>query len=299
MRIASLLPSATDALHALGLMGTLAGRSHACDAPGSAELPVLTSPGPTSTGSGSLYRPDTDALLALAPDVVLTDGDADDIEMVRLTAERCGARVVELSPTTVEGVLDDLLTIADAAGEPGVATGVLGSLRERLWRAQEHVNPYASDAGVVGFMEWTDPIRVAGHWTVQMIERAGGTHPWNETAPRRESGAAAGPQQGERVAGRSIAVTEEVFAAFNPRHIVIAPRGRSLAQARAEAGTLLTKPWFAGLEAVRDGRVAVVEGNRSFHRPGPTLVDAFEFLVGYLNGRPELIPADFLWQPLR
>ena len=30
-------------------------------------------------------------------------------------------------------------------------------------------------------------------------------------------------------------------------------------------------------------------------RPGPRLVDALEFLVGLLNDKPELIPADFPW----
>jgi iron complex transport system substrate-binding protein len=32
-----------------------------------------------------------------------------------------------------------------------------------------------------------------------------------------------------------------------------------------------------------------------FNRPGPRLYDALEFLVGYLNDRPALIPADFPW----
>jgi iron complex transport system substrate-binding protein len=39
-----------------------------------------------------------------------------------------------------------------------------------------------------------------------------------------------------------------------------------------------------------------VDGNQMFNRPGPRLVDAFEFLVGLLNDRPGVIPAGFPWE---
>ena len=50
-----------------------------------------------------------------------------------------------------------------------------------------------------------------------------------------------------------------------------------------------------GLRAVKEGRVAIVDGNQMFARPGPRLVDALEFLVGLLHNRPNLIPQDFPW----
>ena len=49
------------------------------------------------------------------------------------------------------------------------------------------------------------------------------------------------------------------------------------------------------LRAVKEGRVAIVDGNQMFARPGPRLVDALEFLVGLLHNRPDVIPADFPW----
>ena len=55
-------------------------------------------------------------------------------------------------------------------------------------------------------------------------------------------------------------------------------------------------PWWGDLPAVRAGRVAVVDGNEMFNRPGPRLADAFEWLVGWLNDRPELIPESFPWR---
>lgn len=59
-------------------------------------------------------------------------------------------------------------------------------------------------------------------------------------------------------------------------------------------------PLRHGLRAVREGRVAIVDGNQMFNRPGPRLVEAFEWLVGLLHDRWELMPANFpwrLWQP--
>jgi hypothetical protein len=43
--------------------------------------------------------------------------------------------------------------------------------------------------------------------------------------------------------------------------------------------------------------VALVDGNQMFNRPGPRLAEAFEWLVGWLNDRPELIPEGFQWEP--
>lgn len=50
------------------------------------------------------------------------------------------------------------------------------------------------------------------------------------------------------------------------------------------------------LRAVREGRVVVVDGDHMFNRPGPRLVEALEFLVGLLHGRPEAIPAGFPYE---
>ncbi len=59
---------------------------------------------------------------------------------------------------------------------------------------------------------------------------------------------------------------------------------------------LSKKQWWRELPAVRSGRVTIVDGNQMFNRPGPRLVDAFEWLVGWLNDRPEVMPKGFPWE---
>jgi hypothetical protein len=46
--------------------------------------------------------------------------------------------------------------------------------------------------------------------------------------------------------------------------------------------------------------VRLVDGNQMFNRPGPRLVDALEWLAGWIQDRPEVAPAGFpaeAWQP--
>ena len=327
MRVISLLPSATEIVHALGATDLLVGRSHECDhPPGIERLPALTEQrthyDPEAgvdaravdlavrdqmTEHGSLYRLDTERMLRLAPDLILTQDLCEvcsiDLRTVRGAAaeiaDRTGAapEVISLDPRTIEAVLDDTLRVGRALGRAEAARDEIVRLRGRLFAAEEHVNAYAHRP-VVGFLEWTDPLFVAGHWTVQLIERAGGRHPLNESAPVRGHGAAEGPQRGQRAAGKSITATPELFAATAPEHLVIAPCGLGLEDAYREARGLLRHEWFAELPAVQRGRVAVVDGSQMFNRPGPRLIDAFEWLVGWLQDRPDLIPEGFPWRPL-
>lgn len=299
MRVVSLAPSATEILCFIGGRPLLIGRSRGCDfPPGLGGVPVLTGPRPDAGLSPAGLSPlDADRLKILAPDLILTQGlgPIDDRAVLRAAAGLDPRPVVlRLNPRTVEDILDDITRVGLAVGMEQAAMHAVVSLRERADRALEHVNPY-TDGPVVGFMEWTDPIFVAGHWTVQLIERAGGRHLLNATVARPGSGAAAGSQQAERLAGPSIAVPAEIFAASRPEHLIIAPRGLTLEQALAEADRLSDLPWFRALLAVRNGRVAVVDGSRAFSRPGPRVFDALEFLVGRLNGLDALIPGDFPW----
>ncbi len=315
-RVVSLLPSATEILCAVGARELLVGRSHECDFPsGLADLPVLTSQAASPSTASEidaevrsrvraglpLYTLDVDLLRSLAPDVIVTQDLCEvcsiDLATVRRAAESMDPRprVVSLDPQGLEDVLDDLLRVGEAVGRAADARDRVVRLRERVYRAQEFVNPF-DDGPVVAFLEWTDPLFVAGHWTVQLIERAGGRHPWNPTVAKPDSGAAAGLMQTERLAGKSITVTPEALAQAEPEFVVVAPCGLDLDATREAVRDIEGRDWFRSLPAVRNGRVALVDGNQMFNRPGPRLVDAFEWLVGWLQDRPEIIPDGFPWE---
>lgn len=326
MRIVSLIPSGTEIVALLGAESMLVARSHECDFPVHLHsIPKLTSQRThfdpesgisakdidaqvsQSVQSGEpLYDIDEAQLRSLKPDLIITQDLCSvcsiDLDSIRAVASSLPnePQILALNPRSIEDILDDIYRVADAIGSqvPGFedrAMHQVVKLRQRMDRAEEHINPY-DDGPVCGFMEWTDPIYVAGHWNVQLIERAGARHPLNEAVIQPGSGAAVGPQQAQRIAGHSIAVPSELFCATKPQYLVIAPCGLNLDAAIKETNRLFTDTqWFKELPAVRNNRVAIVDGNHMFNRPGPRVVDALEFMVGWLNHRPQLIPSDFPW----
>jgi iron complex transport system substrate-binding protein len=319
MRVVSLLPSATETLCLIGGASLLVGRSHECDFPHEVvDRPALTSQridpswtpdridrevaGALAAGQ-SLYSLDTDRLHQLRPDVILTQDLCEvcsiDLNTVRAAAARMNPRpeIVSLNPHTYEAVLDDIITIGRAVGMEPQARQTLIALRERFFRAADHVNAFAAQPKVA-FLEWADPPFIGGHWTPQLVERAGGLHPLNPTQAMEGAGAGAGGQMAHRTAGKSIRVPPELIERLAPDFIVVCPCGIALRDVRAHLASVERSDWWRGLAAVRQGRVALVDGNQMFNRPGPRLVDAYQWLVGWLNDRPELIPAGFPWEPL-
>lgn len=320
MRVVSFVPSATEILCLIGGRGMLVGRSHECDFPadvigGAASVPALTGqttpPGldpaaidahvrKSMAAGRPLYTLDAEALAALRPDVILTQDlcrvCSIDAASVRAIAGALAAppRIVSLDPQTVEDVLDDILRVGEAVGLADRARAAVVALRGRMHRAMDHVNPFA-DGPSVAFLEWTDPLFIGGHWTPQLIERAGGRCPLNPTVADDDAGAARGPMQASRRAGPSVRVTPEALIASRPEFLVIGPCGIALADVRPLAESLAREPWFRELPAAQRGRVALVDGSQMFNRPGPRLIDALEWLVGWLNDRPEIVPRGFPW----
>jgi ABC-type Fe3+-hydroxamate transport system substrate-binding protein len=346
MRVVSLLPSATELFLAINRLddrsrdggvssaaAALVGRSHECDWPPPSEypalarLPVLTAARTTFESSAqidhdvrehlakgeSLYRLDTSLLASLRPDLIITQDLCEvcsiDLESVRLATAAMSPRpaVLSLNPHTVEDVFDDLLRIGAATGMESLATRAYVEMRERMYRATEIVPGFA-DRPVTVFLDWTDPLFVGGHWTPQLIERAGGDHPLNPTslAEGSDGGAADGPiGQTLRRAGKSIRAEPGAVAAARPAFLFIAPCGLPLEQAVRETDALAGQDWFEGLPAVRtartrasgssaqEGGVWCIDGAQMFNRPGPRLVEAQEFLAAVLQGREDIMPPGF------
>ena len=300
MRVVSLLPSATEILCRIGAEDLLVGRSHECDFPASVgDRPVLTSQvthGQTSAeidrqvrealggaGGSALYRLDEALLRQLRPDLILTQDLCDVCSIDLRTVQRVAAEmpappaIVSLNPSTVMQVLDDVLRVGDAVGRGPQAQRAMVELRDAYWSAVDFVNPYVPGPEVL-FLEWCDPPFGGGHWTPELVHAAGGRH------------ALGLPGQ------KSRQLTAEEILEAAPERVVICPCGFGLERAWAELEVLRRTRWWPLLPAVIDakpGSIVVVDGNRMFNRPGPQLVDAFRWLVGWLNDRPEVVPPGF------
>lgn len=266
-RVVSLSPGATDSLCGLGGAGLLVGRSSSCDHPDALAVEAITD------RHGHVFA---DRLAALRADVVLAGTQG---------AEGCTAQVVVVSPLTVEGVFDSVLAVGRAVGRDADAARSVVRLRERFFSAGEFVNPY-DDGPVTVFLESVEPMVCSGRWIAQLVERAGARHPLNPTVARAGVGSGSGPQFAERTAGQAVRVPEDVFVAINPERVVLCPREGGLEAGRAMERVLQQKAWYSTLRAVQQSHIAVVDGTRTFHRAGPGIVDAYEWLVGWVNGLP-------------
>jgi ABC-type Fe3+-hydroxamate transport system substrate-binding protein len=300
MRVVSLLPSATEILCRIGGRSMLIGRSHECDFPlGLDHIPVLTGQRTPHFGSEassleidrsvraalrageSLYTLDVDRLRELKPDVILTQDLCEvcsiDLPTVQRVAHEMdpAPTVISLDPKSVWGVLDDLLLVGAAVGLEREAELAMVELRDAWWTAVDFVNPFQEGPEVL-FLEWMNPTFVGGHWTPELIHAAGARHSLNSAGSKSR-----------------VATAEEIVASA-PDRVIICPCGLALPAIEAELPALIAQPWWGVLPATLDrGRVALVDGNQMFNRPGPRLVDAFRWMVGWLNDRPELMPPDF------
>lgn len=294
VRAVSVLPSATEMLCFIGGGGRLVGRSHEDNYPAEiTHLPVLTGQRTQFTtcadvdkqvsaalSSGqSLYTLDVELLKQLRPDVILTQDICSVCAIDLPTVERVAAQispspqVVSLNPMSLNDVLANITQVGEAVGMQEEAAAAIAGLRARLAAVDARVEAWRQRRGPgegpnVAFVEWPDPIYVGGHWTPELIARAGGRHPLN-------------PTRGEG-AGKSFPVPVERFVESDPDLIIICPCGLDLVAARREAGTFQAAPWWPSLRAVQAGRVALVDGDAMFNRPGPRLVDALEWLAATL-----------------
>lgn len=290
-RIVSLLPSATEIVCALGATGDLVGRSHECDYPAEVQhLPVLTTPRflPAAT-SGEIdrqvrelalearaedalgvYAIDMDLLQELGPTHIVTQTQCEvcavslrDVERAVEQLTSIDTRLIPLAPNSLEDIWDDIRRTAEALELDDRGSTLILDLQGRI-----DAVPSASDSPRVAVVEWADPLMTAGHWTMELIRLAGG---------QPMIGAPRGP---------SLHFEMSDLAAADPDVIIIAPCGYDLAKTREDANLLNAREDWQALRAVREGRVALIDGNQYVNRPGPRVVETLEIIAEIIN--PEL-----------
>lgn len=285
MRIASLVPSGTEMLFALGLGDQVVAVTHECDyPPGVEQLPHLTrSVIPYDldaagidravrerTGHGeALYELDEDLLEELYVDLIVTQAVCEvcavSFDDVQAAAERLPSRpqVISLDPSTIGEVLADVSRLAEAAGVPEAGERLAAEAAERIAVVEDAVEGAARPR--VAALEWLDPVFIGGHWVPQMIDLAGGEDVLGLPGEKSRT-----------------AEWAELEAAM-PQVVISMPCGLYAEQAAAE-----TMRWRRHL-ALLEARVYAVDAAAYFSRPGPRVVDGIELLGHLLH--PELVPA--------
>ena len=291
--------------------GMLVGRSHECDYPTNiSHLPVLTRSRITNTTDSltihqeviqslhehtTLYEISNTLIESLRPDIILTQDLCDVCSIDSPTVERLvygmnpRPEVVILESVSLNGVLESIVQVGVAINQIDAAIAVKRRLQERLdyaiTIASNHSvsNSNTTNGNIdikkkrIEFLEWLHPIFPGGHWTAEMLVLAGGHMQLNL------------PQD------ISKQISYDKIISVDPEYLIIAPCGFSLDITIKEMEKFIIDNhwWLKDLSCYKQRRICLVDGNQHFNRPGPRLIDAFEFLVGWLHDVPTMIPKDF------
>ncbi len=303
MRIASLLPSATELLFAMGAGPEVVGVTHECDWPPEvAALPRLTASvfdhgaagsaeidrhirSAVHAGSG-IYTLDAELLARLQPDLIVTQELCEVCAVSYRQVERAVRElpgevpILSLEPESLHDIEETAEVLGRATGHEDGAAALVRQMRRRI-QAVEALAPVAGGRPAVACVEWTDPLMAGGHWVPEMVRRAGGDDVLGAEGARSEQVA-----------------WEDVLAAA-PDVMVLMPCGYGLERSLECAAEVTARPGFDALPCARTGRVAAVDGSSYFNRPGPRVVEGLELLAAILRtpaGEP--LPGGAAWVPL-
>jgi iron complex transport system substrate-binding protein len=278
VRIASLMPAATEIVGALGLADDLVAVTFECDRPADvrATCPVVVDTAlPAGLTPAQIdatvreraaqglpqYELDRDALREAAPDLVLTQ---DLCRVCALPASTVAealealdldATVLTVDPHTLDEVLEAIRQVADAAGAGPSGETLVGDLQRRLHAVDDAVKD--RERPRVLALEWVDPPFLPGHWVPEMVRRAGGE-----------------PLAGID-GGRSVATTWDEARAQAPDVALVAPCGFGLDDAIEQAAAVKQQLPDVPLVAIDSASYVV--------RAGPRLVDGIEAMAHALH----------------
>jgi iron complex transport system substrate-binding protein len=318
VRIVSLLPSATEILHALGVGDQVVGITHECDFPPEvAGKPALIKPrvDPTAAPAEidrqvselvargeSIYAVDANLLESLAPDLIVTQdlchvcaASPDDLAAA-LRRFSCPPRVLTLTPHSLEDVWQDIIRTGEATNTLLRAKALAAELKAKVQAVASSTASSAASASV--------PVsaQAVGRTVDQVSASTTAQAPGREGARPRvaclewldpiyvgghwvpEMVAIAG---GEDVFGRagqpSFKVSADDVAQSNADVILVMLCGYDAMCNAKEFHAMKIPPNWNNLPAIRNRKIFAVDANSYFSRPGPRLADGVELLAHLLN----------------
>ncbi len=294
-RIVSLLASATEIVHALGMGKYQVGRSHECDYPSPVEsLPVCTRPKFSVLGSSreidtavknvlreavSVYDVLEERLEQLQPTHIITQSQCEvcavhlkDVQLAVSERLTCNPEIVSLEPFFLRDVWTDIEGVAESLGTGTRGRELVNELHNRIHSVSGQTEGIQTRPRVA-CIEWLEPLMIAGNWMPELVEMAGGVNLISENG--KHSGS----------------ISWQQLVESEPDVLILLPCGWDMQRITAEMHWLTDRPGWNSLRAVQSGRVYITDGNQYFNRPGPRLAESVEILAEILH--PEVFSPAF------
>lgn len=282
VKIASLLPSATEIICCLGLEQNLIGITHECDFPITVAGKTILTASRIShktmssseidhavrsqiDGHGSIYDLNEKLLHELNPDLIITQELCDVCAVSYKTVQKAAkmyvanAKVVSLEPNSIEDIFSNIKTIGKLCYVAEKADQVVRDLRNRLKKVRTELSQIEKRPRVF-MLEWLEPPFAPGHWVPEQVEAAGG----------------------ECLLGirgeKSVVTTFDRIIESNPEILVVIPCGYYIKDIRRQIGYTRFPERLKEIRAVKTGNIWAVDATSYFSRPGPRVVVGAEIL---------------------
>ncbi len=257
-KVASLAPSNTEILFAIGAGAQVIARDSFSDFPEQA-LAVADIGG----GFGEI---DTETLVSLEPDLVLA-AEINPVENVQML-EDLGLKVFYLSnPKELDGLYENLRTVARLVGHEAETEGLIESLKLRVSTIEEKVSSLQERPLVFYELDGTDP---SAPWTSGpgtfidlLLTKAGGEN------------------LGNTLDSEWVQISVEELITQNPDVILLG----DYTWGGITPEDIAARPGWEVIAAVQNEQVYTFDDNL-VSRPGPRMVDGLEALAELLH--PEL-----------
>ena len=245
--IVSLSPANTEIVFALGLEGSLVGVTEYCDYPEAAEdKPKI----------GGYSTVDIEKVVEIQPDLILASNIHEEEVIPEL--ERLGLTVIDLSPDTIDEVLESIIMVGKITGKRDEALQLVDEMRSRIKAVADRTASLTdTQRPRVFYVVWHDPITTVSSITRihELIVNAGGINIARDLTDDYPT------------------ISLEAVIQANPQVIVATSGHGSGANSPFEFAS--TEPRLKDIDARINSRVYQIDANL-FSRPGPRIVDALE-----------------------
>ena len=253
-RIVSHVPSITETIFALGLEEKVVGVSDYCDYPEEAKL---------KPSIGNYFNPSVENIVALNPELVLTDGHSDSIAQL----DSLGITYMVIDPKDIDGILKDIELLGKVTDTEKEAENLIKDMQQRI----SYVIAQVEDAPRLKVFYIIDATDLSSPWTAgpgslidSLITMAGG-----------ENIAA-------KAQGAWIQFSLEAVVASDPE-IIILPVKHGTAFTSPEV--LKQHPAWQETTAVKEDRIFTIDADL-VDRSGPRIVQGLEEIARIIH--PEL-----------
>ena len=282
MRIVSLIPAATEIISSLGLVDNLVGISHECDFPKDVlKLPKLTNSNVKDKQSSydihkniekilksglSVYEVDAELLKTLKPDIIITQTQCSVCAVGLDDVKKCldswlseKTNLIDLKSLSFEGIMNEIIQIGESLNKEKQAQKIVKEINQEIFYIKKKLNNTKKKN--ILCIEWLDPLMTSGNWMPELLNFSNAFDSHGSLSKK------------------SHFLDEKQIKFQDIDLIIFMPCGFDIDRTEAELKTSS----FSFMKIFKNINKFIVDGNKYFNRPGPSLLESIKILCEIIH----------------